>query len=99
MKTVMVRYKTSAAHAQANEALVQAVFDELRSLAPGGLRYASYRLPDGVSFVHLATLDSPGENPLTTLASFKAFQAQHKERCVEQPVVTELTLVGSYGAG
>lgn len=64
MKTLMVRYKTAAAHAEANEELVRAVFDELRSRAPEGLRYASYRLADGVTFVHLATLQVPDENPL-----------------------------------
>jgi quinol monooxygenase YgiN len=96
MKTIMVRYKTSDAHADANAALIRAVFDELGSKAPGGLRYASYRLPDGVTFMHVATVDTPGENPLTSLPSFKAFQAGIKDRCVEQPVVTELTTVGSY---
>jgi hypothetical protein len=98
MRTVMVRYTTAQEHAAANEALVRAVFDELRARAPAGLRYASYRLPDAVTFVHIATLDSADANPLTSLPSFKAFQAEHKQRCVEQPVVTELALVGSYSA-
>jgi hypothetical protein len=97
MKTIMVRYKTSEAHAGANEALVRAVFEELRSRAPEGLRYASYRLADGQTFVHIATHTTTGENPLTSLPSFKAFQAGLKERCVEPPVVTELSAVGSYG--
>jgi len=97
MKTIMVRYRTSPAAADANETLVHAVFDELRSCAPVGLRYASYRLADGVTFVHIATLETPAENPLTALPSFKAFQAQLKERCVEAPVVTELPVVDSYG--
>jgi hypothetical protein len=46
----MVRYKTKEARAEENAALIRAVFEELRTRAPGGLRYASYRLPDGVSF-------------------------------------------------
>ena len=96
MKTVMVRYKTSPGQAAANEALVHAVFDELRARTPAGLRYATYRLADGVSFVHLATLDGPDGNPLTTLPSFQAFQLGIKDRCVEPPVVTELTAVDSY---
>jgi quinol monooxygenase YgiN len=95
MKTVMVRYKTSPAQADTNEALVHAVFDELRARAPGGLRYATYRLADGVTFVHIATHDN--DNPLTALPAFKAFQAQLKDRCVEPPVVTELSPVDSYG--
>jgi quinol monooxygenase YgiN len=95
----MVRYTTSEAQADTNEALVRAVFDELRATLPGGLRYATYRLPDGVTFLHLASVESPDANPLTTLPAFKAFQKQLKERCVEPPVVTELTAVSWYGAG
>jgi hypothetical protein len=98
MKTIMVRYKTSEAQAGANEALVHAVFNELRSRAPEGLRYATYRLPDGVTFVHIATVATPDENPLPLLASFKAFQKDLKDRCVEPPVVTELSPVDSYGS-
>ena len=97
MKTIMVRYKTSEAHAEANAALVRAVFDELRSLTPAGIRYATYRLADGVTFVHIATHETPGENPLTSLSAFKAFQSKLKERCVEPPVITELSPVDSYG--
>jgi hypothetical protein len=97
MKTVMVRYKTSsAAQADANEALVHAVFDELRARAPGGFRYATYRLADGVTFVHIATHEA--DNPLTALPAFKAFQAQLKDRCVELPVVMELSPVDCYSA-
>ena len=36
-------------------------------------------------------------NPLLALAAFKAFQEGIRDRCVEPPVVTELTVVGSYG--
>jgi quinol monooxygenase YgiN len=97
MKTLMVRYKTAETHGDENEALVRAVFEELRSRAPGGIRYASYRLADGVTFVHIATLETPDENPLVALPAFKAFQKELKDRCVEQPVVTEVSVVGSYG--
>jgi hypothetical protein len=98
MKTIMVRYKTSEAQAATNEGLVRSVFEQLRSRSPAGLRYASYRLPDGVTFVHLATIETPDQNPLSTLPAFKEFQLQLKERCVEMPVVTELSLVDSYAS-
>lgn len=98
MKTIMVRYKTLEVHADANEGLVRAVFDELRARAPAGLRYTTYRLADRVTFVHIATLDTPDENPLAALPSFKAFQTQLKDRCVEPPVVSELSPVGAYGS-
>jgi hypothetical protein len=96
MKTIMVRYKTSPAHAATNEALVHAVFDELRSRRPAGLRYATYRLDDGVTFVHIARMETPDDNPLIRLPAFQAFQKQLKDRCVEPPVVTELSAVDSY---
>jgi hypothetical protein len=97
MKTIMVRYKTSEATSDANAALVRAVFEELRARAPAGIRYASYRLADGVTFVHIASVETRDPNPLAALPSFKAFQAQLADRCVEPPVVTELSVVGSYG--
>jgi hypothetical protein len=98
MKTIMVRYTTSEAHSDTNASLVRAVFEELRARAPKGLRYASYRLPDTVTFVHIATLEVPDETLLTALPSFKAFQKDLKDRCVEPPVVTELSAVGSYSS-
>lgn len=100
MKTVMVRYKTSSKkHAEENAELVRAVFAQLAERAPEGLRYASYRLEDGVTFVHLATVASPGANPLTSLPAFKAFTKEIESRCVEPPVVAEMHAVGSYGVG
>jgi hypothetical protein len=98
MKTILVRYRTSDAHAEANAALVRAVFDELRARAPTGLRYTSYRSVDGTTFVHIATLATPSENPLALLPSFKAFQAALRDRCLEPPVVTELSALDSYSA-
>jgi hypothetical protein len=96
MKTLMVRYKTLAEHAETNARLVHAVFDELRSKTLDGIRYATYRLTDGVTFIHVAThAHEPGR--LTSLSTFQAFQANIKERCAEPPVVTELSVVDSYG--
>ena len=98
MKTILVRYKTSAAEAANNETLVHAVFDALRASSPRGVRYATYRLADGVTFIHIATVDAAGEGTLTTLPAFKAFQERLKERCVEPPVLTELSPVDSYAS-
>jgi hypothetical protein len=98
MKTLMVRYKTAEEHAETNAGLVRAVYDELRARAPQGIRYATYQLPDGVTFVHLAT-HAHDPSLLTSMPAFKAFQAGIKQRCVEQPVVTELSVVDSYGFG
>jgi hypothetical protein len=95
MKTIMVRYRTnSPENADKNAALVRAVFEELHARAPGGIRYTSYRAEDG-TFVHVATHEGSNE-ALTGLPSFKEFQREIKSRCAEPPVVTELSVVGSY---
>jgi len=96
-RTVIVRYKTTEAHAAANERLVRAVYDELRRRAPAGFHYATFKLADGVSFLHLAITDTPEQNPLTALPQFQEFQRQLRQGgCQEPPVVTELTLVDGY---
>ena len=95
MKQVMVRYKVKPDRAEENEELVRAVYDELRRTTPAGLRYATFQLEDGVSFVHVAQTEE-GQNPLTEVAAFKEFQKEIGDRCEEPPVVAELREVGSY---
>lgn len=99
MKTTLVRYKTRQGKASENEALIHAVFDELRSTAPAGFRYRVFKLDDGESFVHFAMIDTAdGNNPLTTMDSFRRFQANIKERCIDAPVAVHMTgAVDSFG--
>ncbi|HEY0364261.1 MAG TPA: hypothetical protein VGC83_18430 [Solirubrobacteraceae bacterium] len=97
MRQVMVRYTVKPDRVEENEALVRAVYDELHRTAPPGLRYATFRLADGVSFVHLsATETDDGRNPLVDLQAFARFQEAIGERCDQPPVVTELQEIGSY---
>jgi len=97
MERVMVRYKVKAEKVSENEALIRKVFEELKRTAPTGLRYASFKLEDGVSFVHVASIETAdGENPLRKTAAFKAFQSDLRERCDEPPVAVDLTEIGSY---
>jgi hypothetical protein len=96
MRTIMVRYRTEDAHASTNASLIRAVFDELRARAPNGFRYATYRIEGGATFMHVATTEGDGDAPVTSLASFKKFQAELQGRCVEPPVVTELSPIDSY---
>ena len=94
----MVSYTLKADRVAENEGDVQAVFAALREARPAGLRYATFRLGDGVSFVHIVSHEeSDGSNALTQLPQFKAFAAGVKERCVGPPVRVELTEIGSYG--
>ena len=94
MPHVMVRYRVHPDRSAENEELVRAVYEELAESEPDGLHYATFKLDDGVTFVHLAQHDQP--NPLSTVAAFQRFQEGIRDRCEEPPIVTELTEVGSY---
>jgi hypothetical protein len=92
----MVRYKLRPDRVEENEALVKAVYEQLNRERPDGLQYATFQLPDGVSFMHLVfETDQPGRI-LNEFAAFKAFSAEVASRCEEPPVATELRVVGSY---
>jgi hypothetical protein len=91
----MVRYRVKAERAAENEALVRDVYGELHRTEPDGLRYTTFRLDDGVSFVHLAETED-GRSPLSDVAAFARFQEGIADRCDEPPVVTELQTIGAY---
>jgi hypothetical protein len=97
MRRVLVRYKLKKDRVGENEALVRAVYDELRQTSPASLRYATFKLEDGVTFAHFASLEGEGgQNPLSTLPAFKAFQKNIEDRCEEPPTPSALTEIGSY---
>jgi hypothetical protein len=97
MRSVIVRYRVKPDRVKENEALVRAVYEELARTAPAGLRYATFRLDDGVSFVHLAMSETEdGRNPLLDVEAFRKFLSGISERCDQQPVTTELTEIGSF---
>jgi quinol monooxygenase YgiN len=93
----MVRYKIKAERVAENERLVRQVFEALSTLRPAGLRYATFRLDDGV-FMHIVSHDGEAaRQALVTLPAFKAFSADIASRCEEPPVTVDLNEVGSYG--
>jgi hypothetical protein len=97
MRRVMVRYKVKADQVATNEELVRAVYEELQRTQPAGLRYATYQLDDGVSFVHLASIETKdGHSPLSDVQAFRKFQENIGARCDEAPVATELREIGSF---
>lgn len=95
-RTVVVRYKTRPEAADENQRLVERVFAELKEKDPGGVLYAAFRLADGVTFVHVS-LSEGDSSPVTTMEAFAEFQRGVGDRCVEQPALSEATLVGAYG--
>jgi hypothetical protein len=97
MRRVLVRYKVKPDRAAENEELVRAVYDELRRTEPAGLRYATFVLDDGVSFVHLASIETEdGRSPLSEVEAFRRFQANIGDRCDEAPVASEAREIGAY---
>ena len=97
MSVTVVRYRVLPGQGEDNEALVRDVYAELQATAPGGFRYATFALEDGVTFVHVAVTEGEAGAPLTSLPAFKRFQAGLRERCDEQPVVAPASLVGAFG--
>ena len=95
MRQVMVRYKVKPERVEENVDLIRAVYDEIRRTEPAGLRYATFKLADGVSFVHLAVTEN-GTSPLSKVTAFQEFQKEIEDRTDEGPVVTELELIGSF---
>jgi hypothetical protein len=96
MKTVMVRYKLKPDRVAENEALVRAVYEELERTQPDSFHYATFRLEDGVSFVHVAASDGENGSPLQALEAFKRFTAEIGNRCEEPPVATTVHEIASY---
>jgi hypothetical protein len=96
MAKTIVRYKVKPALVEENEQLVRAVYAELAKFKPAYFSYATYKLDDGVSFMHIAEFTGEGNGPLSGIAAFAAFQQRVKDRCDELPVVSQGTEVGSY---
>ncbi len=96
-KHLIIRYRTRPDAAEENSRLVEAVFASLAELGPDDFAYTTYRLTDGVSFVHIARLDG-AENPLATLPAFAEFQRDLAGRCADPPTPTTATIVGSYSS-
>lgn len=81
-----------------NEKLINEVYEELCRRKPEGFNYTTYKLDDGLTFIHVALNESDGESPLVTLPAFKKFQEGIKERCEQLPVVSHVEKIGSYSA-
>jgi hypothetical protein len=99
MQQIMVRYKVKPDRVEANEALVRAVYRELHEVAPPGFRYGTYKLDDGVTFIHIAVTEAEAEEDgrvLPKLRAFQAFRRDLEDRAEEGPVSTELEQIGSF---
>ncbi|WP_051342109.1 hypothetical protein [Pseudonocardia spinosispora] len=94
-KTMIVQYRTHPETAEQNQRLVENVMAELSAGNPGGVRYAAFRLGDGVSFIHVVTLDGDA-NPLADSPAFAEFQQGAESRLDGPPEPKPAQLIGSY---
>jgi hypothetical protein len=94
-RTSVIRYRTRPDAAEENVRLVEAVYAALAKARPADFEYATYRLEDGATFVHVARLPDT-DNPLAGIPEFAEFQRELTDRCVEQPDPKGATVVGSY---
>lgn len=64
---------------------------------PGGVHYATLRLEDGVTFMHIFTTDSDdAANTLSGIAAFAEFLRELPQRCAELPGTHAVAVVGAY---
>ena len=97
MRAVMVRYKLHPDRVAENEKLIDAVLSQLAVEQPQGVTYQVLKMPDGVSFMHMACIpDDADPHPITSLKAFKAFAAGIRDRAVEGPDTVQLGMLGRY---
>ena len=96
METRVIRYRTKVECAEENAELIATFFAELADRKVAGIRYEALRLDDGVTFLHIATLDGEN-NPLMSSPAFAAFQSGLGGRLEEGPFPATATVVGSHG--
>ena len=96
MPVLMVRSKIKPQNAADAEAAIKRVFSAIEQAQPAGVRYASSRLADGVSFVVLLEFEGGVDNPLVALPAFVEFQENLKQWMATPPTVEQMTVIGSY---
>lgn len=93
--TTVVPYRIKPDRLAEHEQLARAVYVELEALAPARFRYATLRLDDGVSFVHIAESEGDAPSPLSQLQAFRAFTADIANRCDLPPDNRRAEVIGS----
>ncbi|MEU4765741.1 hypothetical protein AB0H12_21035 [Actinosynnema sp. NPDC023794] len=96
MSNHVIKYTAdSKEKADENQELVERIYTELEAQDPGGIRYATFRLEDGVTFVHIVVHETD-DNPLDGISAFADFMKDFGDRVSNPPSFNEATIVGSY---
>jgi len=96
MSVRMIRAKIKAGKAADPEKAAQEMFTAIEAAQPQGVRYASCKLPDGVTYVILPGPDDDENNPLGAVPAFRNFQENLNAWIAGPPATEQLTPVGSY---
>jgi hypothetical protein len=97
MKALTVQYRVRPEFVDANIGNIRKVMEALRADPVEGMQYASFRLDDGETFVHInMAQDTETMGKLNDIAAFKDFQAALKaSNPLTPPKVTKLNLIGA----
>ena len=97
MKSVKVQYTVKSEYADTNKKNVAKVMADLRELAHLGIKYSTFVLADGKTFVHIGMYaDQEALDTVNNLPSFQSFREQLKASGPEAPPKgDDLTLVDS----
>ncbi|MEV0714253.1 hypothetical protein [Asanoa sp. NPDC050611] len=96
MKLVMVRANVRPERVDDIEEAGRTLFAAIERERLQGIRYASVRLPDGVTYLNLLALDDGIANPLPSLPEARQFQEQLKGWLAGPATSEPLTVIGSY---
>ena len=96
MNVLTVRAKLKEEHVAEAEAAVKRMFAAIERERLEGIRYASIKLEDGVTFLALLEVEEGVENPLLGLPEAREFYDRLPEWYVEPPEVGPGTPIGSY---
>ena len=97
MKSVKVQYTVKTEYVETNKNKIARVMADLRELANPGIKYSTFVLDDGKTFVHFGMYaDQEALDVVNNLPSFQSFREQLKSSGPEAPPKGEdLTLVDS----
>jgi len=94
MKIVRVQYTTTLAYAATNQENINGVVNELKQLDHPGIKYSTYLLSDGKTFMHFDQFENEEAHQfLTSLESFKKFAAELEESGLEAEPKLELPIL------
>lgn len=96
MSVLTVRATLKQEHVADAEAAVRRMFAAIAREGLEGIRYASIKLADGVTFVAMLEIEDGVENPLPALPEAQEFYASLPGWYAEPPEVGPGTVIGSY---